>query len=156
MTMKKLLIGLTFLLFSGTFAQGANPETFSVNAVIRQVITIANLTDLIFGTIDNVAGLYTVNATGGPHTAGVGAAAATFNIQGELGAIADISFVTNPIIINFLANTITVNLTLPGGLTTITFAGGLEGFFVGGNLTLVGGETSGTYTGTAQLQMVYQ
>lgn len=152
--MKKLLIGLGIILFSGTFVFANNPETFNVNLVIRQVITIANTGALDFGTIELAAGGLTVNANGGPHSAGAGAAAATFTVQGESGATADVSIVSNPITITDGTTNVSVTLTLSAA--THTFTGGAETLFVGGSLTLAGTETTGSYTGTAQLQMVYQ
>ena len=154
--MKKLLIGFILLLFSGTFVFAANPETFSVNMILRQVISIANTAPLDFGTLETIPGLYTVNPTAGPHTAGVGAAAATFSVQGENLAIADVTFVLTPISITDGTTSRDVNLTLASA--THSFNGGLQTLFVGGDVTLTGAETTGlgTYTGTAQLQMVYQ
>ena len=154
--MKKLLIGFILLLFSGTFVFAANPETFSVNMILRQVISIANTAPLDFGTLETIPGLYTVNPTAGPHTAGVGAAAATFSVQGENLAVADVSFVTNPITITDGATVRSITMTLASA--THTFNGAAQTLFVGGDVTLTGAETTGlgTYTGTAQLQMVYQ
>ena len=154
MTMKKLLIGLTLLLFSGTFALGANPETFSINMVIRQVITITNTAPLDFGTLELIANTYTVNANAGPHSAGAGASSATFTVQGENLAVADVSFVTNPITITDGSTVRSITLTLASA--THTFNGAAQTLFVGGSVTLDATETTGAYTGTAQLQMVYQ
>ncbi|MCH8077155.1 MAG: DUF4402 domain-containing protein [SAR324 cluster bacterium] len=152
--MKKLLIGLILLLFSGTLAFAANPETFSINMVIRQVITISNTAPLDFGTLELIANTYTVNACACPHSAGAGASSATFTVQGENLAVADVTFVTNPITITDGATVRNVTLTVA---STHTFNGAAQTLYVGGSVTLDATETTGgTYTGTAQLQMVYQ
>lgn len=152
--MKKLMLGLIFFVIGGGLAFGANPETFNVNMILRQVITITNTAPLNFGTLELIAGGYTVNAGAGPHAAGAGAAAAAFTVQGETGATADVSFVTNPVVIT--DGTTNVNVTLSLASATHIFTGGAETLYVGGAVTLAGTETTGTYTGTAQLQMVYQ
>ena len=154
LTMKKLLIGLILLLFSGTSVFAANPENFAITMVIRQVITISNTGDLDFGTLELIANTYTVNPNAGPHSAGAGAASATFTVQGENLAVADVSFVTNPITITDGTTVRSITMTLASA--THTFNGAAQTLFVGGSVILDATETTGSYTGTAQLQMVYQ
>lgn len=152
--MKKLLLGITILLFSGPLAFAANPQTFNVTMVIRQVITISNSAALNFGTLELIANTYTVAASTGPHSAGAGANSAVFSVQGENLAVADVSFVATPINITDGSTIRSVALTLASA--THTFNGSPQALYVGGSVTLTGAETTGSYTGTAQLQMVYQ
>lgn len=154
--MKRFLLGLILIVGFAGVSAAANPETFNVNLTLRQVITIANTAALDFGTLEVIAGAYTVNPNAGPHSAGTGAAAATFDVTGQSAAVADVSFVTNPITITNGTTNISVTLSLASA--THTFTGGTDNVFVGGSLTLAGTETTAVsaYTGTAQLQMVYQ
>lgn len=147
-----LLIGLA--LVPAMSVQAANPEPFAVRVTIRQAITITNTGDLDFGTVEQVGGSYTVLAGAGPHTAGVGAAAATFTVQGESSATADFAFTTNPVTITNGTDTLSATLTLAA--PTHTFSGVAETIYVGGAITVAGTESAGIYTGTAELSMIYQ
>ena len=151
---RKSLISILLLGFLSGAAFAANPETFTVQMTLRQVITITNTAPLDFGTLEVIANTYTVNPTAGPHTAGTGAASATFTVQGENLAVADVSFVADPINITDGTTNVSVDLTLASA--THTFNGAAQTLFVGGIIVLAGTETTGAYTGTAQLQMVYQ
>ena len=151
---RTLLAALAMLLLGAGAAFAANPEPFNVMITIRQAITIAKVTDLDFGGVDTGAATYTVNANAGPHSAGTGAVAASFTIQGENGQTADVSFGANPVSIT--NGTDTLNVTLNPENTTHTFTGAAETFYVGGSVTLGGTESSGLYTGNATLSMVYQ
>jgi len=152
--MRTLISIFALLVLSAATVMAANPETFTVRMTIRQVITITNTADLDFGTVEATAGAYTVNPSAGPHTAGTGAAAATFTIQGEGGATADVSFTTNPVSITNGTDNISVTMTLASA--THTFSGAAETLYVGGGLNVLGTESTGTYTATSGLQMVYQ
>ncbi len=151
---RKSLIFFMLLGFLSSTAFAANPETFTVQMTLRQVITITNTAALDFGTLEVIANTYTVNANAGPHTAGAGAAAAQFTVQGENLAVADVTFVANPI--NITDGTTIRAVTLSLASATHTFNGAAQTLFVGGSVTLDATETTGAYTGTAQLQMVYQ
>jgi spore coat protein U-like protein len=151
---RKSLIFFMLLGFLSSTAFAANPETFTVQMTLRQVITIANTAPLEFGTLELIANTYTVNPNAGPHTAGAGAAAAQFTVQGENLAVADVTFVADPINITDGTTLVSVDLTLASA--THTFNGAAQTLFVGGIIVLAGTETTGAYTGTAQLQMVYQ
>ena len=78
----------------------------------NQAITIAKLTDLNFGGVDTGAATYTVNANAGPHSAGTGATAASFTVQGENGQSANVSFGANPVTITDGTTNLSVTLTL--------------------------------------------
>lgn len=154
--MKRILpILLTLMLLGGGAAFAANPEPFNVLITIRQAITIAKVTDLDFGTVETGAATYTVTASGGAQAgAGTGAVAASFTIQGETGQTADVSFTADPVTITNGVDNISVGLT-PQGVTH-TFSGAAETFYVGGSLTLAGTESTGVYTGSTSLSLVYQ
>jgi hypothetical protein len=153
--MKRILLAASLLLaFGGSLALAANPEPFNVRITIRQAITIAKVTDLEFGGVDTGAATYTVNPSVGPHTAGTGAAAASFTVQGENGQTADVSFGSNPVTITNGTDNLSVTMTRQS--PTLLFTGAPQTFYVGGSVTLVGTESTGLYTGAATLSMVYQ
>jgi len=154
--MKQLLIASALLLtLAGGTVLAANPEPFNVQITLRQAISITKVTDLNFGGVDTGAASYTVSAASGAQTgAGTGAAAASFTIVGEAGQTAGVTFGTNPVSITNGTNTISVTLTPQAA--THTFTGAAETFYVGGGLTLGGSETTGVYTGTASLSLIYQ
>lgn len=153
--MKRILLAVAVLMVLGSgLALAANPEPFNVKITIRQAITIAKVTDLNFGGVDTGAATYTVNANAGPHTAGTGATAASFTVQGENGQTANVSFGANPVTISNGATNLSVTMTQQS--PTLLFTGAAQTFYVGGAVTLVGTETTGLYTGSATLAMVYQ
>lgn len=153
--MKRTALVLLILLVFGGAAYAANPEPFNVQITIRQAITITKLTDLDFGAVDTGAATYTVTADAGPYgSAGTGAQAASFTIQGEAGQTASVSFGTNPVSVS--NGTDSRNVTLTAQTGTHNFSGGAETFYVGGSITLDGLESTGVYTGSSTLSLVYQ
>jgi spore coat protein U-like protein len=158
--MKRIVLVVAVLLaFGASAALAANPEPFNVKITVRQAITIAKVTDLDFGAVDNGAATWTVSPDAGPYSAGIGAIAASFTVQGESGQTAVVSFGSNPVSITNGTDTLSVTLTLDSSLgTPISFNGLPQTYYVGGSVTLAGGESSGLYTGLspATLSMVYQ
>lgn len=154
--MTRMLAALAALLvLGGTAAVAANPEPFNIQITIRQAITIAKVTDLDFGAVDTGAATYTVTPDAGPYpSAGTGAQAASFDIQGESGQTADILFGANPVSVDNGVDSRNVNLTTVAA--THTFSGAVETFYVGGDITLDGLESTGVYTGNTTLSLVYQ
>lgn len=136
------------LILSAGSAYAAS-DTFDINVVIRQPITVTNTRALDFGTLNADSGSYTIDAVASP---GFGQSA-EFDISGEAGVTADVTLAASTTVANAASDTLTVTLTPEA--TTYTFAGGTEQFYVGGSLDTTGAP-SGTYTGQETLSLVYQ
>lgn len=149
---KKLAIAGAALLLGVGVAWAAS-DTFSVLMTVRQPITVSNTDALDFGTVEVGTGVQTVNATAGPHSAGVTANAAAFNLTGEATAVADVTLAATTIINDGGANNLTVTLTPQS--TTHTFTGGTDVFYVGGTVDVTSA-VAGSYTGTETLTLIYQ
>ena len=154
--MKKIFIGLAFVLFGGISIFANNQEQFTVILKIYPVTKITNTASLNFGTTKLEQGGLTVNANAGPHPAG--ATAAAFNVQGMAGVTADVSMVSNTVTFTNGGTNLSVTLFLADPIHV--FTGNPETLYVGGSLTeaktgTVGGNTR-VNTGIAQFQMVHQ
>lgn len=127
----------------------AASDTFDINVVIRQPITVNNTRALDFGTLNADSGSYSIDAQA---SSGFGQSA-EFEIVGEAGLAADVTLPASTTVTNGGGDTITVNLTLEA--PTYTFSGGTEYFYVGGSLDTTGA-VPGTYTGQETLTLLYQ
>lgn len=151
MLQKLAIVGAALLIGAGV--AWAASDTFSVLMTVRQPITVTNTAPLDFGTVEVGAGVQTVNANAGPHSAGVTAQAAAFNLTGEATAIADVTLAATTVIDDGGVNTLTVTLTPQS--TTHTFTGGTDVFYVGGSVDVTSA-TAAVYSGTETLTLIYQ
>jgi Domain of unknown function (DUF4402) len=160
MNMKRtLLLAAGLLLMLGGSAFASNPEPFSVSITIRQAITVTKQFDLDFGTVEAVAGTYTVTADANPQTgAGVGATAAQFDVTGEAGQSATAVFGSNPLTITCVlpCSGGSASVSLSTSTTPFPLSGGTDAFYVGGSVTLTGAEPAGFYTNSTTLTLLYQ
>lgn len=166
--MKRLLLVLMALMLSGAGAAlAANPEPFSVSVTIRQAIQITKVTDLDFGGVDTVtvSTPFTVDPVVGGNCSTQGCTPASFTVVGQPGQVADVTFSptcdsTTPCqITNGTDNLDVVLNPQPGAChpgCTFTFGAGPATYYVGGTLTVVPGISTGVYTATVSMQMVYQ
>ena len=155
--LKRILTLSSVLLLLGAAAVFAATANFNVSVTIRQPIVVscpAGTGDLVFGTVDAVAGTYTINPVTGTQLTNGHAANCT--VQGEAGLTPTTASTPASTVVTGPggppAPTITVTLTPQAAAA---FTGGVDNFFIGGSITLVGGETSGTYTGTSTLTVIY-
>ena len=149
--LKNLAItGIAVLIGAGV--AWAASDTFNVLMTVRQPITVTNTAALDFGTVEVGAGVQTVNANAGPHSAGVTAQAATFDLTGEGTAVADVTLAATTVITDG-TNNLTVTLTPQSA--THTFTGGTDVFYVGGTVDVTAA-VAGSYTGTETLTLIYQ
>ena len=156
--LKRILFasGLLILLGAGA-ASAQNSSSFAVSVTIRTPIVVTKVTDLDFGTVEALGTTYTVNPVAGignpTHSAGVTAQAASFTVTGEAGQSALVFLTPNPVPVTNGTNTVNVNLTPSAGPYVFPLSGPI---YVGGDVTLVGTESSGIYTSTATIQVLYQ
>lgn len=149
--MKKLLVFLA--VFLPLTVYGAS-DPFNVTLTLRQPITLTQVSNVLFGTLDVTAGAYTVTATPGPHTAGAGAQSGVYTIQGENGSSVNITVPATVILDDGGGNQIIANLFLSQG--TATFGVTPITVYLGSDITLTGTELSGTYSGASTLTVLYQ
>jgi hypothetical protein len=149
--LKKLTIVSVALLIGAGVAWAAS-DTFSVLMTVRQPISVTNTAALNFGTVEAGAGVQTVNANAGPHSAGVTAQAATFDLTGEATAVANVTLAATTIITDG-TNNLTVTLTPQSA--THTFSAGTDVFYVGGSVDVTAA-VAGSYTGSETLTLIYQ
>lgn len=149
--MKKLLVFLAVFLPLTVF--GAS-DPFNITLTLRQAISLAQVRNVLFGTLDVTAGTYTVTATTGPHTAGIGAQSGEYTIQGENGSSVNITVPATVTLDDGGGNLIIANLFLSQG--TATFGVTPITLYIGSDITLTGAELSGGYAGTSTLTVLYQ
>ena len=95
-----------------------------------------------------------VTASTGPHTAGIGAQSGEYTIQGENGSSVNITVPSTVTLDDGGGNQIIANLFLSQG--TATFGVTPITVYLGSDITLVGTELSGIYSGTSTLTVLYQ
>lgn len=184
MQLKKLMLAgaaAAALSFAGWAATAdAATDTFTVDAVIVNAISVACGTNMNFGTLDAaVADTITVS-TAGALTEAAGteniiddtaASNAVCDIDGDDLAV-DVVLTNDPQVITEPGSGDTMNVanwtmdcstgcviggTEPNFTTTLTGGFGVvDTLQIGADLTIVGGESAGTYTGTQTLEVTYQ
>lgn len=145
-------------------AADAAPASASATArarVLKQ-ITVANTSDLDFGTIVAGTAASTVDVTtAGARTCGAGltctgtTTAANFNITGTVGSIVTIS---SPATATLTSGANNMTVTLNRSASTLTLAAGAVNgaVTVGGSLGLAANQADGAYTGTFSVTVDYQ
>lgn len=145
----------------GTPAASGTNNTFS--ATVRRNITVAKVTDLVFGNVRlPTVGTGTVTMPTGSNTrtvaggaaalGGITATRAQFTITGQGSTAVAMSVSASPLTLTSGADTVSTTLTLSAATGTLA-AGGTLTVFVGGTVTLpstaVGGSYSGSFNFTA-------
>jgi Mat/Ecp fimbriae major subunit len=166
---------LALALLQGTVAHAAT-GTAASRSQIRKQITLANVTDLNFGTIIRgaAAGTVTINARTGARTSAggvtqvgtTGFTTANFNGTGSAGRVVTVSAgAASFTITNGTGGTMTVNTlrtsgngsaaqTLPRNYTLP--ASGALALRIGGRLNVAANQADGNYSGTFTINMDYQ
>lgn len=150
---------LAALSLGATAANGATANATARAKILRQ-ITLANTSDLQFGTIVTGAAASTVAiSSGGARTCGSGlvcsgaTTAAGFTIGGTTGAVVTISV---PASVSLVSGADTMTASLAASATTTTLVANAGSFSVGGTLTVGANQADGDYVGTFTATVDYQ
>ncbi len=143
----------------------AAPVTASATAKARilKQITVANTTDLDFGTIVAGAAASTVAvSTGSVRTCGAGltctgtVTSANFNVSGTNNAVVTVTGDNSVTLANGTGGTMSAALTRSAATLTLTNSAIGGSFQVGGTLSLAANQADGAYTGTFNVTVDYQ
>jgi hypothetical protein len=157
-------------------AAASAPSALAANTNVSaagKIVTPINITagnNLSFGDFANGAGTVVLSTsgsrtvTGSPALIGTASSVATFTITGDtgLGFTIDYSGTSTSLSngTDTIAFTPASDLSAAGATATTvgtgTLTGGTQTLYVGGTLTLVGGEAAGDYTGTVSATVEYQ
>jgi len=144
------------------FQSSANAATGSAtaSATILSPVSVTKSSDLDFGKIIAGASAGTVTLTGaGTFTCGVGLTcsgahnAAAFGVAGSSNEIVTVS-ADSSVTLTSGSNSMTASLAPTA--STLTLAGGVASFNVGGSLAVGGNQAAGAYAGTFNVTVNYQ
>lgn len=159
--MKRALTGaaIAALAFNASVAEAAT-TTATAKARILAPLTIANTSDLDFGTIVSGTGASTVAvSSAGAVSCGTGltclgtTSAANFNLGGTSGANVTISV---PASVNLTSGANSMTATLASSAASLTLGASGGSFQVGGTLSVAANQAAGSYTGTFTVTANYQ
>lgn len=150
----------------------AASATTTSTATVIEPIAITTATELVFGDFAPGEGGSVTVATDGARTAsgpilstaGATPTAARFDVTGDDGATYSISIsgateLTDPASNTMLLsvfNALTADGATTGTVTSGTLTGGAESIYLGGELTVGGTQTAGTYTGDVIVTVEYE
>ena len=150
---------LAALSLGATAANAATANATARAKILRQ-ITLANTSDLQFGTIVTGAAASTVAiSSDGARTYGSGlvcsgaTTAAGFTIGGTTGAVVTISV---PASVSLVSGADTMTASLAASATTATLVANAGSFSVGGTLSVGANQADGDYVGTFTATVDYQ
>ena len=169
-----LAVMLVVLVAGSAIAQTQANANIGASATVLTAVTIAKNTDVIFGNIGaSTAGVVYLNPKGFATSNYVGttAAAGTFTISGALAQSIRIIWPASISLSDGATHTMTYTLEVNGytastqSSSTLLTSGGNTAttdatsgnyyLWVGGNLGQLSGQTTGTYTGTANFTVEY-
>lgn len=151
----------------------AASSTTTSTATVIEPIAITTASDLVFGDFAPGAGGSVTVATDGARTAsgpilstaGATPTAAQFDVTGDDGATYSISIsgateltdsaATPNTMALSVFNDLTAGGATTGTVTSGTLTGGAESIYLGGELTVGGTQTAGTYTGDVTVTVEY-
>jgi hypothetical protein len=145
----------------GTSTAHAATASADAKATILAPIAVTKASDLNFGTIAVNAGgnaviSQTSDAVSCGAATGIICAGATsrakFDVTGAGNAALNVTVDPN-VTLNSGSNSMTAVLDGP---TSATLASGAVSFYVGGDLTVAGGQAAGAYVGTFDVEVTYQ
>lgn len=153
-------------LSAGIYSANVTAATATANATANVIepLTITKTVDLNFADIshDGGAGTVTVSsgsiisATGTAQLLGGTASAAEFDVSGDGTRAYDITFPAASTTISNGTDSITINNFVDSASGSSALLGGADTFTVGATLNFVGTESSGSYTGTFDVEVNYQ